>query len=351
MHPQSVKKALICVVGSDRVFNRLNVHGLTLRLADMLPEVFPRESHPLIYSGNFPEGDRACYMDAIEHPAVARVLERSPDVFQFFRQESFLDFLRGTGDTQRGAYALRTYIYTQTSVTEGVAFTPDYARIPLVEGVIDRIHQGAIVQHYDAFAAKLKCEAGDFLQDAKPLGLPIPPIAALVLDKCDHQKDLPRALIQVRADLSPLRESLVRFETRLQQASSIKERNTARRQMESAFASFSSKFESTLLLRFKHLPEFAGDVADAVFNWTNPTAYKSSLLTKPLEAVIDWWRRRPLVQLFDVAEHFRGIRKYNQLVNKVFGIQFQIDEIESFEKAAATLRRMFSDGANHTDKR
>ena len=343
LDPAGVQRELLTIVGTDRIFNRLDIRGVSLNITDMLPDVFPDEAHHSTSTHNYPEGDRRMFMLLMGIPAEAeKIFNYPPNIFEFFRGAEFIKFLQGTGDEQRGAYALRTYVYSHSACRERIAFIPDYPRIPFISSALDQFYSGVVMKSYESLANKLQCEADEFLQDARPLGLLLPPFTSLLLSRCQSTKDIAPVLLDMRKEFEELRESLATLEEKLLNSTNISERNTARGHVEAVFAAVSKKYDQSSIATFKSLVNFAGDAIAPAFNPTNPAAYGANLITKPIDWLQDWWYRRPLAQFFDLAEQFRTIQKYNRLVGKVFKIEFDREDIQKFRKTQLLLSKMFT---------
>jgi hypothetical protein len=335
-----VQRKLVTVVGSDRVFGRIDIRGISVYVVDMLPEVFPDEAHrqgPV----NFPGPDRFKFFMAVNLPNGKQALVACPNVFNFFRTDKFEEFLRGTGDYSRGAYVLRTFLYYSAATENRLSFFPDYPRIPFLDSVISYISDSVVMSAYKLFAQRLQCEAEDFLRDASPIGLPIPPFTSILLERCKSVADIGSELLSVREKYSELRENLIRLEENRLGCTDIGERNAVRAKTEAIFKAASKKLRGSRYSTFKGLAEFAEEVAKPIYNPYDPSSYGSALLLKPIEWLRNWWYRRPLAQFFDLANEFRRIQKYNKLVKKVFNIEFTAQEIASFKDTQATLAKMF----------
>jgi len=338
--PNDVQKALCLIVGTDRVFNRLDIRGMSVYVTDMLPEAFPDETHSR--STNDPlEPERYCFMMLARHASAGEVLRRQTNVFRFFRGDDFLEFLRGTGDQERGGYVLRTYLYSRSAWRSKLTFIPDYPRVPFLEGLLDEIHRCVVSEGYELLAKRLGFEADDFLADARPIGLPLPPFTSILLSRCTAPEDIAGKLFELRDEFSDLRESLATLEEERAASLSIKERNKIRKRVAATFSAVARRFDINGGVVLKDVLDYAGDAAEPMFDWSNPTSYRASLLTKPYEWVRDWWLRRPFAQFFHIAKEFRRIKEYNSLVQKVFGVEFEDEDIERFRSTATRIQEAF----------
>jgi hypothetical protein len=341
LDPNGIQRELAVTLGTEVMFTNLS-RVITLNVPNMLPDAFPDEANLVIADKNAPEYNRACFMRAVSHPDASETLTHPSNVFEFFRSGDFIEFLRGTGASKRGAYVLRTYLYSYSARKACITFMPDYPRIPFLASMLDKFYESVVTKDYKELARKLRCEAKDFLEDARPLGLPIPPFTALVLSKCESTKDIVNVLLDLREEFKPLREGLAVLEESLLNSTNIGERNKARHHVEAVFTATSKKYDQTGLTTFKRLVDFSGEIVAPAFNWTNPTSYSASLIKQPVEWLRDWWYRRPLAQFFGLAKQFHSIREYNKLVGKVFKIEFRPQEIHDFEQIQLTLLKIFA---------
>lgn len=203
------------------------------------------------------------------------------------------------------------------------------------------MHKSVISDLYVPFSAKLGIEAEDFLKDQRPVGLPLPPFFSILLGRCSSPVDIPQLLVELRDEYSQLRESLSLLEKTLLNSESIAERNEARAYIESIFYAVTNKFDRSRWTTLKGLVDFSNDMISPVADPTNPKSYKTSLLSKPVEWIRNWWLRRPLAQLFDLAREFREVPEYNRLAKKVFRINFSDTDIDSFKDSHLNLQKLF----------
>jgi len=342
---KSIVRALSSVLGVKRTFEKININGFLTSVANLVPDAFTHEVDHLIANNNFPEGDKYQLLQLLQHKNASNALGTSEDVFDFFQGDAFLGLLRGTGDMQRGGYVLRTFIYSQTAETENICFMPDYVRIPILESLNESIYTNIVLDGYLEFSKKLEWEAKDFLKDASPMGLAIPPFTAILLDRCKSSDDIPNILLELRHEFRELRSNLSKLEGQLKVVANIHERNKMRKSIESVFEAISKKYNSTGYLKLKKSIDFIGDAARPIYNWKNPSSYKASLITNPMDWIRDWWLRRPLIHLFDVADKFRRINEFNLLIEKKLGIKFETDEIRRFNSTQELYSKLLANNS------
>lgn len=338
-----IQKELLSVVGSGQIFSQVDGREIRFHIEKMIPEVFPEINKDVFYRSEWRAMQRHFFMLALERIDTQFLPMGADNVFSFFRNEDFLEFTKGTGGSERGAYILRTYIYSKMAREHKLAFMPDYPRIPFLSSILNQYYENVVTKSYNVLSQKLNCEAEEFLEDARPLGLPIPPFTSLVLNDCKSPEDLPRVLLKFRDEFSNLRESLTTLESILINSTNIRDRIKARKHVEAVFASAGRKYSESGYTNFKSLFDFSGDLIAPIFDWANPTSYSTNLVTKPLDWIRDWWFRRPLAQFFDLANQFRSISEYNTLAKRVFKIDFTDEEIIDFTKTQYALNRLFSE--------
>jgi hypothetical protein len=306
----------------------------------MVPEVFPEETH-MNHVGYAADAERYCFMMSASHEHGVGASCGSESIFAFFRQDDFLTFLRGTGGQERGGYALRTYLYSRAAWKTNLAFMPDYPRVPFLESLLDEVHRSVVSEGYEVLAERLRYEAQDFLADARPVGLPLPPFMSILLSRCNSVRDIVPRLLEMREEFEVLRTNLTNLEETRLSAATIKDRNESRLRVEAIFKSVAKAFDKTGYATFKSVVDYAGDASSVALDWSNPASYKSSLVTQPLDWIKAWWLRRPFAQLFDIGQEFRRIEDYNKLVQRVFNAEVDQQDIRRFELAVMHLSSLF----------
>lgn len=339
--PSKIQRKLVAALGSKRVFSPISddkYSQANMFFSELLPEVFSgeaREEIPDEYSLE------TRYREMFFKELGWVVWETCPDLIAFLLSDNLADFIGSTGGYDRGAYALRTFLYYGAATENRLSFFPDYPRIPFFDSIIAYINDSVVMSAYKLFADKLHCEAEDFLRDASPIGLPIPPFTSILLNRCKSVTDVGSELLVLREEYRGLRDSLIELEKNRAGCTNIKERNAVRARIEKIFKATSRKFERSGYSTFKSIAEFGEDVSKPFYNPYNPLLYGSALLLKPVEWLQNWWHRRPLAQLFNLAGEVRRISEYDKLVKKVFRIEFDEGEINTFKYYQTMLGKMF----------
>jgi hypothetical protein len=334
---EGARHEVVASVGVDRAFGRLDLGGIADRVSWMLPEIMGGGPADVTPSS---EHSRAAFMMLASHPASEVVLAACDgDIERLFRGDAFVAFLRGTGSTQRGAYLLRTFIYTSATRRHRIALVPDFPRLPLLSAIVDRLHVSLVEKHFVEISRHLQLEADEFLEESQPVAVPMPPIASIVLARAGSPENIPSALLELRDELSSLRSALVTYEEALRSSTTIEERTRARTSMVKTFEAAERRLGDSErgFTLFKQMLDLAGDGVRVGLNWSNPSSYRTTLLTQPLEWARAWWRTRPLAQFFDVASEFRRISAYAELVPRLFGFSLGADEIADFRSAQRFL--------------
>jgi len=330
------EQSMLRIVGSHALFESKPFH-----LAEFTPELFPNDTD----GTNAGQDSRNTFLSALCHPQNGGALLSSPDVFSFFRSPLKLPlFLFGTGEALRGAYLLRTFAYAHAAWYNRIVFIPDFPRTPFLRSLSDLEHNSVVEQGYKILLDRIGPEVDRFIREQRPISLPVPPFAAILLDRCSAKEDVVCRLFELREEFTPLRSELTKMETVALKSTSLEEREDARRSTIDIFTSVAKKFGRTKKTTFASAVDFAGDALELAGDPLNPKSYKSSLLLKPVEWIRDWWLRRPLTQLFDVADEFQNIADYGSLAARIFGRPFPQDDLDSFSKAKELLNVLFRQG-------
>jgi len=266
-------------------------------------------------------------------------LKRSSNIFEFYRNKKVKEHFSKSMGYFTDTYLLRVFFYYNASTRNCLSFFPDFPRVPFFNSIATYIHDSIIFSAYKPFAKKLECEALDFLNDASPISLPIPPFTSILLNRCNSVKDISSELLKLRDEYSELRENLFELEQNRRSCINIDERNKLKKKIENIFNATADKFSNNKKYLKLH---YLAELAKPIFNPANPSSYTKSLLKMPIDWIKNWWNRRPLVQFFDCAKEFRNIPQYNKLIKKIFGIEFNLNEIESFKKHQNILNNLFN---------
>jgi len=337
-----IKQEMSAILGGLSSFDRCHPDDKETSIADMLPKIYSKNTNEIEMMNN-PDINRRMFLIVAEHwnPEIRNVLIKPSNAFEFFQSEAFSQFIRGTGNWQRGAYVLRTFLYNRSAWNERITFIPDYPRIPFLSSTLDHYYQSVIYSAYHLFAEELGYAVNDFIEDLRPIGIPLPPFTSILLKRCKTADDFYIKLIEMREEFTDLRENLSIFEENRLSCTDIDERNKERENLKAIFSAASRNFKHKESTTFNEIINFGGDLMTPIYDPMNPLAYRTHLLTQPIEWIRNWFLKRPLAQFSDVAFEIGAIKEYEHLCRKVFKIEFSEMEIEKFKTAQATLNQMF----------
>jgi hypothetical protein len=77
---------------------------------------------------------------------------------------------------------------------------------------------------YDRLAHQFDLNADLAFRNLGLRRLPVPPIGAVLLDRCTRPADIPKAIVHLREEFAPLREALSQLEDKLSQAGTLQEK-------------------------------------------------------------------------------------------------------------------------------
>jgi len=225
----------------------------------------------------------------------------------------------------RGAL-LREMYYIVASECYSIPYWPQFTRLRFAKLFPNYFDRSFRTKLFRKVAEAMKCSVTEAFDDLREQVAFVPPFSSVVFERSSRPEDIPHSLLEVRDEYRGLRQNLIELESARQTATSIKERRRLRERqrliLENSAKSFDRPKTVTLEGVIRYLPEIAKPVAAPL----NPTSYGAELLLKPVQWISEWWRRRPVAPVFDLAAHVESIADYSKLINKVFGNRFYYAE-------------------------
>ncbi|HWT05784.1 MAG TPA: hypothetical protein VN224_08505 [Xanthomonadales bacterium] len=314
--------------------------------SELLPEIFASSEEPARPVRPLFNHDE--FIVAAYHPLDQQLLHAATNPIEFLRGDKFENVIAGTGEGARASHMLRSYLYYSAAVSSGNTLVPDYPRVRLISAINDHLRlvvASVITQFQSLIRAELSADIDQLLAVERPLGVPLPAFSAILLSRASTIEELPARLLELRDEYTPLRSSLSHFRQELSHATNIAEIADARRKVALAFSSISQELQSrsTTVDRLIGIADVASHGLELV---ANPASARPSMLSKPIDWLRQWWYRRPLIQSFDVLDELKQIRRYNQLAQKVFGLEIDAADVRDFRTAQHALNSMFSHAAD-----
>ena len=183
-------------------------------------------------------------------------------------------------------------------------------------------------QLYQQLAAALQTTVNTVAQEFDGPIFFIPPFSALVLDRAATPAEIPSEMLALRAEYSDFRRKMSELERDRLEARSLNDRMKALRQIERLGKEVARPFDEPSRLKLEPALRYIPDVVEVAANPTNPAGWARMLLGLPTEALISWYRRRPVAKLVRAGRAVGALPGYDSLLKKHFGDAFTSTALE-----------------------
>jgi hypothetical protein len=218
-------------------------------------------------------------------------------------------------------YLTRAFQYWSIANSRQLAFYPDYGRSGLLREYLKREHKSLADEAYRRIAEALAADVEELRRAGNRHVIPMPPLAALVLNKCNGDRSkLLDALLGVRQEFSATRTALTDVDNHIRAARSIKDGqqwSQKRTQILSELAKKAQQPDETI---FDQGLDFLSKLIGVVVTPMNPAAYADLIESIPLEWIRQQWGRRPVAQLLSLRRKVSNQSNLDTLVFGLFGV-------------------------------
>jgi hypothetical protein len=172
---------------------------------------------------------------------------------------------------------------------------------------------------YRQLAAALQTTVNTVAQEFDRAMFFIPPFSALVLDRSATPAEIPSEILALRAEYSDFRRKMSEIERDRLAARSLNDRTKALRQIERLGKEVARPFDEPSRAKLEPALRYIPDAAELAANPTNPAGWAKVLLGLPTEALVSWYRRRPVAKLVRTGRAIGALPGYESLLQKHFG--------------------------------
>lgn len=239
----------------------------------------------------------------------------------------------------------RSLGYLAVAAANGIDYFPDYDRVPFTAAFIRGMYRSLPVQLYQRISEAIGQrvdEEGLISEWTAHVTLAIPAASAIVLHRADSLSEIPRRILEVRAEFSGYRHHFGNFKARLQEADTIDQRAKLMRTYAALLQEASGA--GSEIVSVGEVLNFTETILRAGVAPQLPTSYAASLITQPTEWLRRWWMRRPLAVLFRLDGKLPRISEYRQLIPKLWGDAVNeslLDELSHHPDDVGRVMRFF----------
>lgn len=188
----------------------------------------------------------------------------------------------------------------------------------------------------------------------------IPPLVSILLSQSNSLTEIPDKIFQLREDFTELRNSIVKYEKRINEADSIKDQLDAIDEVQEFWKVFNKKYseDSRLLYQFWELAEdsdYEKSLDNAIDN-QDPTEMIDDLnigkvAGKGAKKLFDWYKEKRILNRFrgvtdiwKLFENTPNVKKQIPEFERVFNFQLDVKELALIE---AKMKKLHTTGAKN----
>lgn len=262
----------------------------------------------------------------------------------FFRGYDYRGKLEALLARYRGffTFLLRTSLYWVVCAETFASQSIHSLRLPIAAKMLDSLETSVSRKAYAVLSRAIKADINALKDWSSPIRLYIPPIVAVLLDRCSSTSDIPDELLKLRKEFSGYRRKFTEYEQKIKNANNLSLEETVKVKVELNKAmrlAIKSEFKDTSTSILREIPKFF-DITlgpDLIPSGSTNILY---VLTKGTQRVNDWWTKRRVVYLLDMKKKMYKIRNYDKLFEKVFRQRLTHDQIINLNEVSAAIDKM-----------
>jgi hypothetical protein len=220
------------------------------------------------------------------------------------------------------ASCLREMYYIAASERYRLPYWPQLTRLSFSRKFPNYFDRAFRTKLYRRVAEALKSTVTEIFDDLGEQIAFIPPFAAIVLERSSTPQDIVSKIMEVRGEYKNLRRNMMEIEQARQDAISIAERKKLREKERLMLDYAAKSFERPASIRLEGVIRYIPDLLKPISAPHDITKYNADLLLKPAQWLAEWWRKRPIAPVFDLASKVEQVQDYSRLIGQVFGNRF-----------------------------
>jgi hypothetical protein len=233
-----------------------------------------------------------------------------------------------SGAYEGGAASLRAMYYVFASEHYGLPFLAS-ASVQEVQSKFPNYFKPSLRgKLYEQLASALQVTVDKIAQQFSSPTVFVPPFSAIVLSRAAGPADIPAETLALREEYSDFRRKMCELEREQLEARSLNDRLSVLRRIEELGKEVTRPFDQPSQMKLETAIRYIPDAADLATNPTNPGGWAKVLLGLPTEALLSWYRRRPVAKLLRTARAVSKLQDYDRLLAKHFSPKLASDALE-----------------------
>jgi hypothetical protein len=222
-----------------------------------------------------------------------------------------------------GAYqgcltVLRDMYYIYTSEYLGVPYYPQSTRVDFAKDFPNYYDINFKTKLYAQIARALETTISEVYDDFHDKVAFIPPFSSVILSRSRKPANIIENILELRNEFAKTRKGFNDLELGRLNSTTLRERlkitKRQRQLLEDAAKGFGKLSKLNITKTIRYIPEVINPITDPV----DLTKYSANLLMQPLEFILEWWRKRPIIKMYSLKDKLFQISEYQNLINKLF---------------------------------
>jgi len=172
---------------------------------------------------------------------------------------------------------------------------------------------------YEQLASALRAAVETVAHEFDGFIVFVPPFSAIVFHRASTPTSIPSETLALREEYKELRSKLRGLEFDRLEARSLNDRLKVLRQIERLGKEVVRPFDQPSQMKLEPALRYIPDAVGIAANPTNPSGWAQLLLHMPIDALVNWYRRRPVTKLVSTAREVSALPDYDRLLTKHFG--------------------------------
>ncbi len=225
----------------------------------------------------------------------------------------------GSGSYESSMETIRGMYYVFVAEHYSVPYWPSVSLLPIARRFPNYLSPSTRSQIYGQMSRVLKGTVEEIAQEFEGSPTFVPPFSAVVLDRARRPEEIPEVLLSLRDEYAGFRREMRDLELQRREARSVKDRLRVMDQVRFLCEEVSRPFSRPAPMKLESTLRIVPEMTELALNPTSPTTWVKTLLDRPAEALLRWYRRRPVGMLLKSAHQVSSMREYDNLLQKHFG--------------------------------
>jgi hypothetical protein len=224
-----------------------------------------------------------------------------------------------SGTYEQSLNTVRAMYYVFASEYFGLPYLPSIGTQLVTERFPNYFKPAVRDTLYQKLASALDASLEVVAQGFNSSPIFIPPFSAIALQRAATREDIVSEIFSLRQEYRGFRESMLELEHEWVSAKSIHDRLRIVRRVEKLGQEAARPFDQIGQMDLQPALRYIPDAVEIISNPTSPAEWAKTLLGLPVDALANWYVRRPVAKLTRAGRYVGKLAQYDSLIEKHFG--------------------------------